>query len=1590
MAKFGNLILRTERAIAKVALSEYTNADGQFNSFDSACEFFKKLGYSDDKAKSAAADCGLQDGVLCSKVQEGMPTDKPQFQQPVQPAENPNPPQPQQDRIETRVNQQAALEGTAAKPAPSPSKAKDYPPTPNNVQQPPVKTATPTEPAPSTPAIEQPKPAAPAAPEKPVEPKAAPIPPEQKARLDAAKEVMGVTVDDSEMSKAMEQVCKDVWEGDDRGVTAFESRESCLEDAIRNEGMSFDEASDRCDQLSENSDWDDDDVYKNMPEGFRAVVVQDILNKSRATGGEILRVPRDIIAKICPACAERMAKNNIKLLKIRVAAGDGELVAAIAKAEHETAEQREDEGGFFRHCMSHIAQDYDEESRKALCATLHHKYLGRWPGADKKVEKSKDALGHGSNKRVDVEGMKNEREVGPSYNLLDYAEREEPMSVKTALHWAATAGDDTQKQIQKLEGLRDSGMSVPKDIRTINAAITQLKGGVMKSAADVLSEFVAKTKDAKGHGSEKRNHVYPPGCDGLTDPPKEQQAANLKAGLTPRGNPGYVHNGQASLDVPPDYLERYSREWMDQQKMLKEVAQGQKMSELGRIAARHELESDEGGTAQEKAERIYNQERGIKKSASDIVSEFVAKEKDAGGHGSNKRGAADANGNRVHSVKEVHNGIYSVTHSNALNGDRKMTDLYRKVDGKWQSGESHPTGTYNSGLLREAPKHIADALDTHTGASTGKVELPSHGEYQRNQAIGYVFDKLKNDKSESLKRSVLSEAQQKFGMDAEDVVRVKQYFADEYGWDLSTGGVAKSGTSEGVKLSWETRRGAAVAASEKADEASARAKDLDTDASHKAAAEANDAAKSAWLDHDASMILGQNSNKVYGAAFGTLHDEAKAKAMEHGLTADDHRQTLEGRHYDRQDMGGVDVYKQPKLDPERAKEVATTILDQLGGRRFGMMTGAKNFASHPEGALSFRLPGSGGFTKDGINHVKITLTPADTYDIAYGKVRGTTFKVMAEAKDIYAEDLQRNFREHTGLETSMGGVSKVDQRPTEAERNQVISEKWSSDIMDTSALANTPDNVTFTKPENVGIGKAQDIIDQFVSKAGTSEGVKLSWEKRHGYTGNADKDYENKAVQPYLLAGNVADDWANRIGTKKQTKDQGEYDAVRNKLEQHLNDKFQTVYGGNKDFAKKVAPDTEESRDRITAFMHHWAAAHSEKEGHLTHQEAMEGQGDHGVWRDAPKTGESSIGKALGLASAVVMVAKGFADKKCKDCGAKMYYNQLDGDYECPDCDADDIEKAAAEESKYTEGGHFKGPSGTGERFENCEGYMQEKGYSAASAKRICGSIANHVGKNIEEKDEVMNTLRFAQELMKSAELDGSHRIGEPLTAPTGAPGRVGDKPSEQDTMGVEGGANTGAANVDPAAGVGIDDVLGLLCTDCGGNSAKLGVDVDTNGTLSGKDVRKAVCKCSKCGAAVVAKDDDEDGGGDEGGDDIEKTIADFIAKEKDAKGHGSNKRGDGVGMVTNQDTVHTYGGYKKVTIPKGTSVVPATNLPNDSSIKYWVHKLPPNLSNNDEIDSHHRNYGFGIGADEVDGSVAKSAGLLGRITAIVKTGGQV
>jgi len=102
---------------------------------------------------------------------------------------------------------------------------------------------------------------------------------------------------------------------------------------------------------------------------------------------------------------------------------------------------------------------------------------------------------------------------------------------------------------------------------------------------------------------------------------------------------------------------------------------------------------------------------------------------------------------------------------------------------------------------------------------------------------------------------------------------------------------------------------------------------------------------------------------------------------------------------------------------QRSIEIAQTILQQMGGRRFRLMTGAHDFLATDSG-LRFRLPGN---ARDGINLITITLTPADDYTMTFTRhERGAIDAAMvAEFDGVYCDQLADIFTTTTGLYTRL-------------------------------------------------------------------------------------------------------------------------------------------------------------------------------------------------------------------------------------------------------------------------------------------------------------------------------------------------------------------------------------------------------------------------------------------------------------------------------------------------------------------------------------------------------------------------------------------
>lgn len=98
--------------------------------------------------------------------------------------------------------------------------------------------------------------------------------------------------------------------------------------------------------------------------------------------------------------------------------------------------------------------------------------------------------------------------------------------------------------------------------------------------------------------------------------------------------------------------------------------------------------------------------------------------------------------------------------------------------------------------------------------------------------------------------------------------------------------------------------------------------------------------------------------------------------------------------------------------------VALTILQQLGGNRFTVMTGSKNYLS-TENSLAFKV----GRNAKKVTHVRITLTPDDLYDVEFLDCRTTAKRLIHEVKEkaegVYCDQLQAVFTDGTGLYTRL-------------------------------------------------------------------------------------------------------------------------------------------------------------------------------------------------------------------------------------------------------------------------------------------------------------------------------------------------------------------------------------------------------------------------------------------------------------------------------------------------------------------------------------------------------------------------------------------
>ena len=95
--------------------------------------------------------------------------------------------------------------------------------------------------------------------------------------------------------------------------------------------------------------------------------------------------------------------------------------------------------------------------------------------------------------------------------------------------------------------------------------------------------------------------------------------------------------------------------------------------------------------------------------------------------------------------------------------------------------------------------------------------------------------------------------------------------------------------------------------------------------------------------------------------------------------------------------------------------VAREILNQLGGNKFRVMTGAKNFMGFSEG-LVMKI----GRNSSNSNYLKITLNSMDLYDMEFAKVsRMGEKKSITEYNNVYNDSMVEVFEKHTGMYTKL-------------------------------------------------------------------------------------------------------------------------------------------------------------------------------------------------------------------------------------------------------------------------------------------------------------------------------------------------------------------------------------------------------------------------------------------------------------------------------------------------------------------------------------------------------------------------------------------
>lgn len=111
---------------------------------------------------------------------------------------------------------------------------------------------------------------------------------------------------------------------------------------------------------------------------------------------ENMSITVEDIREFCPTCAEEMLKSGVSSVPVEKFLDMPELVEKAKKKRDKREHIGFEDPGFFTRCVAMMSKREGITDPNGLCAMIHQRALGRWPGEDpekrKKVKKSETGM----------------------------------------------------------------------------------------------------------------------------------------------------------------------------------------------------------------------------------------------------------------------------------------------------------------------------------------------------------------------------------------------------------------------------------------------------------------------------------------------------------------------------------------------------------------------------------------------------------------------------------------------------------------------------------------------------------------------------------------------------------------------------------------------------------------------------------------------------------------------------------------------------------------------------------------------------------------------------------------------------------------------------------------------------------------------------------------------------------------------------------------------------------------------------------------------------------------------------------------------